>query len=98
MPESCLAYRQTPELSAYALRAKRGSGGAQRGSRAVAPAWAAGIEGERVSRGAEVGPENTDCQRFGGPSAAIARQIRPRPAPLGLHSSRISRTCPSKSR
>src|SRR3954462_10910814 len=28
-----------------ALRAKRGSGGAQRGSRAVAPAWAAVIEG-----------------------------------------------------
>src|SRR3954452_6811554 len=28
-----------------ALRAKRGSGGAQRGSRAVAPAWVAVIEG-----------------------------------------------------
>src|SRR3954454_18965137 len=77
-----------------ALRAKRGSGGAQRGPRAVVPAWVAGIEGERVSRGADVGPENTDCQRFGGPGPRSLRlaarnrngcgwrgpgQIRPRP-------------------
>src|SRR3954454_9557283 len=43
------------------------TGGAQRGPRAVAPAWVAGIEGEGANRGADVGPENTDCQRFGGP-------------------------------
>src|SRR3954462_14619498 len=51
------------------------TGGAQRGPRAVAPAWVAGIEGERVSRGADVGPENTDCQRFGGP-APRSRSLR----------------------
>src|SRR3954470_19478603 len=71
------------------------TGGAQRGPRAVAPAWVAGIEGERVRRGADVGPENTDCQRFGGPGPRSLRglaarnrngcgwrgpgQIRPRP-------------------
>src|SRR3954468_22204494 len=53
------------------------TGGAQRGPRALAPAWVAGIEGERVSRGTDVGPENTDCQRFGGPGPRSLRDWPP---------------------
>src|SRR3954466_639322 len=56
------------------------TGGAQRGPCAVAPAWVAGIEAERVTRGADVGPENTDCQRFGGPGPrSLGRSAPARP-------------------
>src|SRR4051812_49232981 len=85
------------------------TGGAQRDPRAVAPAWVAGIEGERVSRGATWAPKTPTVNVLGAQGRDRSRnrngcgwrgpgQIRPRPDPLGPDRWLYAPPIPPKSR